>query len=413
MDHARKFQSEHRVIALDGVRGLAALGVVLPHYLMMTKWQVNICEWLSIIGVEVFFILSGFVLARQIIFCLSAETRSRLPIFFLRRWMRTLPPYILALTIMGILTGHLFDKDFFRHLFFVQNLVSIDTQDFFAPAWSLSVEEWFYVAFPLYLAVTSYLRCSIGFSAFMFVLIFLVAKVVALLTGIESFSVVRGAVLFRLDSICFGFILFLGLSWLQERRRPVIGGIAALLLIASALALIAVFKQILDGHRGAPQLIFFYLVTVFGASLIAMAVACESLVRKSRAISWSAIWLGRLSYDMYLFHVALMVVIFGAGGSFFGGILGYFILLLAFCGIAYHFFERPILAARPSYRPHIPSGPPKPAIRDLTFTALFLEAFWARRKYWFPTIVAIAAVLCAMVAIGEQTAVVDFAYALF
>jgi peptidoglycan/LPS O-acetylase OafA/YrhL len=418
VQHARKFQAEEmheqRVVALDGVRGLAALGVVLPHYLMMTKWQVNICESVSIIAVEIFFVLSGFVLARQIVFCLSGQTRFLLPVFFLRRWMRTLPPYILALTIMGILTGHLFDEDFFQHLFFVQNLFSInDAQDFFAPAWSLSVEEWFYVAFPLYLAVISYLRCSIGFSAFLFVLIFFVAKVAGLLTGTEHFSVVRRLVMFRLDSICFGFILFIGLSWLHERKRPVVGGIAVLLLIASALALIAIFKQIGDGHRGLPQLIFFYLVAVFGASLIAVAFACEPLVRKIRAVTWTATWLGRLSYDMYLFHFALIVAIFGAGGSFFGGILGYFILLSALCGIVYYFFERPILAARPGYGPRISSAGRKTEISELTFTTLFLEAVWSKWKYWFPTIVAITAVGFAMVAVGEQTTVVDFAYALF
>jgi peptidoglycan/LPS O-acetylase OafA/YrhL len=418
VDRAHKSQAEgmheQRVIALDGVRGLAALGVILPHYLMMTKWQVNIWESVSIIGVEVFFVLSGFVLARQIIFCLSGETRCLLPIFFLRRWMRTLPPYILALTIMGILTGHLFDQNFFRHLFFLQNLSSIDdAEDFFAPAWSLSVEEWFYVLFPLYLAMMSYLRCSIGFSAFMFVFIFFVAKVAALLTGIEHFSVVRRLVIFRLDSICFGFILFIGLSWLHERRKPVVGGIAALLLIASSLALIAIFKQIWDGHRGLPQLMFFYLVAVFGASLIAVASACEPIVRKIYAVTWTATWLGRLSYDMYLFHVALIVAIFGAGGSFFGGILGYFILLSALCGIIYYFFERPILAARPGYGRRIPTAEGKTAISELTFTALFLEAFWSKRKYWFPTIVAITGVVFAIVAVGEQTAVLDFAYALF
>jgi peptidoglycan/LPS O-acetylase OafA/YrhL len=136
--------NDRRIIALDGVRGLAALCVVLPHYFMMIKWQVTIAEAVSIIGVEVFFVLSGFVLAEQIIFCLSRETRARLPIFFVRRWMRTLPPYILALTIMGILTGHLFDLDFFQHLLFVQNLLSVnDLGDFFSPHGAFQLKNGF------------------------------------------------------------------------------------------------------------------------------------------------------------------------------------------------------------------------------------------------------------------------------
>jgi hypothetical protein len=88
-------------------------------------------------------------------------------------------------------------------------------------------------------------------------------------------------------------------------------------------------------------------------------------------------------------------------------------LLSALCGIIYYFFERPILAARPGYGRRIPTAEGKTAISELTFTALFLEAFWSKRKYWFPTIVAISGVVFAIVAVGEQTAVLDFAYALF
>src|ERR1700730_7090589 len=405
--------SERRIVALDGVRGLAALFVVVPHYFMIIKWQVSVSEAISVIGVEVFFVLSGFVLAEQIMFCISGDTRSLLPVFFMRRWMRTLPPYILALTMMGILTGHIFDGDFFRHLFFVQNLFSVDEpDDLFAPAWSLSVEEWFYVLFPLYLVLMKYLRCTIGFSAALFVLAFLVTKIAVLAIGQESFTIVRRAVIFRLDSICIGFILSVGLSGPQLRKPALVATTAALLLIGSVLVLIALFNQISDGQHRL-QLMFFYIAPVFGASLIVLGLACEPAVRKFQVVRWAATWLGRLSYDMYLFHAALIISIFGAGGVFFGGIFGYLILLVAFCGIIYYFFERRILAARSSYGARIFRDDHNDAASELGFAALFLEAFWTNRKYWIPAIVSITAVASAMVAVGEQALIVDIAYALF
>jgi peptidoglycan/LPS O-acetylase OafA/YrhL len=410
----RLAMNERRVIALDGVRGLAALCVVLPHYFMMIKWQVTIAEAVSIIGVEVFFVLSGFVLAEQIIFCLSRDTRSLLPIFFARRWIRTLPPYILALTIMGILTGHLFDRDFFQHLFFVQNLFSVnDTADLFAPAWSLSVEEWFYVLFPLYLVLMTYLRCTIKLSVALFLLAFFLTKVAGLTIYQESFTVVRRAVIFRLDSICFGFIFFVGLSELHLRKLAFGATIATLLLIVCALALIVLFNQIGETQHRLPQLLVFYVATVFGASLIGLGLACEPAVRKFQVVRWTATWLGRVSYDMYLFHAALMIVVFGAGSSFFGGVLGYFILLSAFCSIVYYFFERPILATRPGYGGGVFRADRIVTVADPTFATLFLDAFWANRKYCLPAIVAIAAITSAVVAVGEQTLTVDIAYVLF
>lgn len=406
--------NDRRIIALDGVRGLAALCVVLPHYFMMIKWQVTIAEAVSIIGVEVFFVLSGFVLAEQIIFCLSRETRARLPIFFVRRWMRTLPPYILALTIMGILTGHLFDRDFFQHLLFVQNLLSVnDSGDFFSPAWSLSVEEWFYVLFPLYLVFMRYLRLTLKLSVALFLLGFFLTKIAGLGIYQESFTVVRRAVIFRLDSICFGFILFVGLSRVRRRKLAFVATIAALLLTVCALALIALFNQIGETQHRLPQLLVFYVAAVFGASLIGLGLACEPAVRKFQVVRWTATWLGRMSYDMYLFHAALMIAVFGAGGSFFGGVLGYFILLSGFCSIVYYFFERPILAARPGYGGRVFRADRIVAVPDPGFAGLFLDGFWANRKYWLPASVAIGAITCAMVAVGEQTLIVDIVYALF
>src|SRR5947209_8383402 len=92
-----------RIVALDALRGMAALSVAIPHF-FMSKYPGNpTLEFISVLGVEVFFILSGFVLAPQILFCLQEQTARRFGIFVIRRWMRTLPPYIVALTVVAIL----------------------------------------------------------------------------------------------------------------------------------------------------------------------------------------------------------------------------------------------------------------------------------------------------------------------
>jgi peptidoglycan/LPS O-acetylase OafA/YrhL len=341
---------DQRIVSLDGLRGLAALGVALPHYLILRKWHPDVSEPIAIVAVEIFFVLSGFVLATQILYCLSDNTRLHLPVFFLRRWMRTLPPYVLSLSVIGILTGHFLDVSFFQHLFFVQNLFSIDEKnDFFAPAWSLAVEEWFYVVFPLYLVLMKRVGCGVRTSAVLFCVIFLVAKITCLLIDPEWLATGRRLVVFRIDSICFGFLLFVGASSVREHSPRSFTYGSGLTLLASMLALITIFAYAGEGSRSLFQLIFVYTASAFGASLIALAWQCERAVRASAAVTWAATWLGRLSYDVYLFHLPLMIAVLILGWEGSAGHLAYFPLLLLLCTGIYLTFERPILAARPRY----------------------------------------------------------------
>ncbi len=92
--------------------------------------------------------LSGFVLAPQIVDWVVGKPWRNLGVFLLRRWMRTIPPYIVALIVIAALTGNLMTADFVRYLFYVENLFySANHVDFYPVAWSLAVEEWFYVLF--------------------------------------------------------------------------------------------------------------------------------------------------------------------------------------------------------------------------------------------------------------------------
>src|SRR5437016_12393706 len=101
-----------RIAPLDAVRGGAAFAVAIPHFFMAKGLFVGVCESISIVAVEVFFILSGFVLAPQLLFCFGKGDLGSLKIFYLRRWMRTIPPYLLALVLISGIYGELFSADF-------------------------------------------------------------------------------------------------------------------------------------------------------------------------------------------------------------------------------------------------------------------------------------------------------------
>ena len=162
MEHPRHFAS------LDGLRGLAALGVAIPHFFLFRGTQSAILEFISVVAVEVFFVLSGFVLAAQLNQCFRHRPAE------CRRVLRAPLDADAAalhcdLVAMTIVTRNYFNADFFEYLFFVRNFAWVKPDnDFFLVAWSLAIEEWFYLVFPMFLllftrAGSSALRAA-GFS---------------------------------------------------------------------------------------------------------------------------------------------------------------------------------------------------------------------------------------------------------
>src|SRR5271166_3386754 len=134
--------------ALDFLRGAAAFAVAVPHYLTTNAPFRPTADAVAVAGVEVFFVLSGFVLAPQIVDWVIGKPWRNLGVFLARRWMRTIPPYVVALIIVALMTGNLMTADFLRYLFYVENLFGAANQiDFYPVAWSLAVEEWFYLLF--------------------------------------------------------------------------------------------------------------------------------------------------------------------------------------------------------------------------------------------------------------------------
>ena len=205
-----------RSASLDLLRGGAAFAVAIPHYLTLNAPFQPFAEASAIAGVEVFFVLSGFVLAPQIVDWVVGRPWRNLGVFLIRRWMRTIPPYVVALVVIALMTGNLLTGDFLRYLFYVENLfVSANHTDFYPVAWSLAVEEWFYVLFAPALFVVAMLlkrRDRRLEAAFAILVIVVVAGLRFALQPPDWDLNVRRVTLFRIDSIVWGFLLYLALE---------------------------------------------------------------------------------------------------------------------------------------------------------------------------------------------------------
>jgi peptidoglycan/LPS O-acetylase OafA/YrhL len=338
-----------RIVALDALRGLAALAVAVPHFLIVHRFYPAFFQAVSIVSVEVFFVLSGFVLAPQILKCVKSGSRKTLLVFYCRRWMRTLPPYVIAVCVVAMLTSNLYTSQFLRYLVFAQNLGSIDaSNDFFPVAWSLSIEEWFYLLFPIFLLVLARAGCDILRAGAMFIGVFFALKIAGAALYPDWDTVARRLVMFRLDSIAFGFLLYFLLSFLSpSRARP----LAYVFFGISSIAMIQIMILVHSGHSTLVRFFYFYISALFSGALLAVFYATNDAFLKWASVARISALLAAISYDIYLFHIPVMLVI----DRFLAPTLGLFMIYIAgILGLSCLIrltIEEKILAARPTYPP--------------------------------------------------------------
>jgi peptidoglycan/LPS O-acetylase OafA/YrhL len=356
--------SNSRVAGLDLLRGLAALSVALPHFFAYRGAFPDTAETISALAVEVFFVLSGYVLAPQILFCLGSGQPRHIGVFLVRRWMRTIPPYLVALLLITILSHQLGSADFLRYLCYAQNLLrQSNAADYFAIAWSLSVEEWFYISFPSLLLAAAWLtsrrdrRLAVGFGVG-----FCVA-IIAARTMFGDFgdwgAAVRRVVAFRLDSIGYGFLLYLAVDRAGSARLSRVSGWTIPLALGPGTIMVyAILDRITKTGDHAVEHLFPFAAALFGSGAILCALRAEAVIQRIPALAWLGRYLGRVSYSTYLFHVILIEVIVAAlpGASALAQLALFLTVLFGATTLFYVYFERPILAARPHYRARQPAA---------------------------------------------------------
>jgi peptidoglycan/LPS O-acetylase OafA/YrhL len=340
-----------RIAALDLLRGLAALAVMIPHFLMYAGGQTGAPEIASATAVEVFFVLSGFVLGPQVILCLSRGDLRTYRIFLMRRWMRTVPSYLVALLCVAVIFHQVGSADFYRYAGYVGNFFrQHNASNFYPVAWSLAVEEWYYVTFPIFLLVgariirrkddNACLMLAIGF-------VLSIALIRAIFVDAAGWGEqVRRVVVFRIDSIAYGFLLFLILRrmGMAQINRFWAAAIFALAALATALVNLAVVQ---DAHRIAKD-IHPFVAAAFGCSAIVLFILIN---RFGPWMERLAAYLGHISYPVYLFHLLVLYLLTPfLTGLHFGAQLALYCACTIGLATAFHYiFEKPILASRPHY----------------------------------------------------------------
>jgi peptidoglycan/LPS O-acetylase OafA/YrhL len=356
------------VTALDGLRGVAILAVFFYHYASGAKSHTNSAtvQAVSVVfgfgwaGVDLFFVLSGFLIA-GILYDTLADT-GYYKNFYVRRILRIFPIYYLVVVIFLLLTPFLNVHLKAAHLFFLvylgypaaliwPPLVQISRYVAITHLWSLSLEEQFYTIWPwviarlrkpeiilracLIMAGAALLFrtgiCATGWLNRTWAYTFLLCRMDCIATGVAIAILVRGPLRERL-----------------QRWAP-----SMFVLAASIVFTICVFRRTVE-HDDAliATLGFTFIAMMFGALLL---LALREKSWTARFLSWPVLRMfGKYSYGLYLYHFP-MTVILGPLKEFFvlrmhSYVLGATVHLtvnlvvnLLVAAASFHFFESPIM----------------------------------------------------------------------
>jgi peptidoglycan/LPS O-acetylase OafA/YrhL len=149
-----RFQNRERQPGLDLLRALAIIVVVVYHAALFGFKLPSRVDRFGWIGVDLFFVLSGYLIGRQLLAPLARDRRIKLGRFFTRRALRIMPAYFVVLAIYFLLPSWReyseMAQPLWKFLLSIQN-IALHGGTAFSHAWSLGVEDQFYLALPFLL----------------------------------------------------------------------------------------------------------------------------------------------------------------------------------------------------------------------------------------------------------------------
>ncbi|APR82139.1 O-antigen acetylase [Minicystis rosea] len=330
-----------RIDQFDGIRTLAFLSVFVHHLTgMRVLWA----------GVDVFFVLSGFLITGILLRQRTSERYFRT--FYFRRFLRIFPPYYVILGVTFFLFGAACRAGLPWYLLYLSNFRDAFVGSTCSPLtlmWSLAIEEQFYLLWPLIVWLVGERRLAR-------VAVLLVAGAPLLRLGL-TFLTTRHFVVYmllptRVDLLAAGALLVV-LSRTEPdlfRRLSRVGPLAAVGAIA-LFVLLAKLDPTFRTGANAP------LFNALGYSLICIAavgIVAYTAVRRENVYfriltSRPMIFLGKISYMMYLCHQLVLDLVARLGlPRPLTGLLA-LALVIGWSTLSWYLLEKPLQTLKDRY----------------------------------------------------------------
>ncbi|AJZ90156.1 hypothetical protein VW41_14590 [Klebsiella michiganensis] len=338
---------------IDGIRAIAVSSVLLYHFFPQIIPG-------GFIGVDVFFVISGYLITSIILYKNKKQSLSILD-FYARRIKRIFPA--LSITLISCLAFGWFAllSDEYRQLgkhvaastIFVQNLTLLSEANYFDNAsiakpllhlWSLGIEEQFYLIWPLIIYLCIKYNKSLG--------------VTLLLAGSVSFLIDLwylksghpSAAYYSPDSRAWELLAGAMLAWLHNqvgyiRQKNIFDEI----IVLASLTLLALGLFFIDQEKNFPG---FYALIPTAATCMLIFAHPENRISKKLLSSRMMVFIGLISYPLYLWHWPLLSYAWILSGSEPSISLKFILIAATFILslLTYYFIEKPFRNKTYSWR---------------------------------------------------------------
>lgn len=318
MSAHQRYLAQHHFGSLNGLRCLCIAAVLWHHSPANGQTSGFLLAERGFVGVDLFFVLSGFLITTLLLRERDQKNRISLPAFYWRRALRILPAYLLLVTAISsyyiVYKGHdeLFPMVPYYYLF-LANFLQGDIP-LLSITWSLSIEEQYYLFWPLLLVILPALPVPR-----VVVLSGLIVICLAAMLGIADFlgmpRITTENAVFSLPAMSYMAILMGSLLAVLLHDRRGYRTLSSICATRSAplimFSLLLIYLQLAPGDlRGWPTL----GMTVLMALCVAALVTREDHFARPIMCFRPVTRIGEISYGLYLYHlIGLHVAHLGVG----------------------------------------------------------------------------------------------------
>lgn len=330
---------------IDGLRSIAVIGVLFYHIEFFFNDQKLLPG--GFFGVDIFFVISGYLISKLIISELTIDNDLDLKKFYFRRAKRILPALYLMIFISIIFgwfyltpknyleySSSIISSIFFysNYFFFFQGLDYNSESSFLKPllhTWSLSVEEQFYIFFPIVLIFIHRFKNKLNLTLSLIIILFFISFFTSIFNNSFSFYSSSSRFWELLAGTLLVFIEKKEIDFTSKKKLSYFG-----------IILILISYLLLDNKILHPS--HLTLLPVIGTCLIILFIQKDQIIYKvltTRILTKIGLW----SYSLYLWHYPIFAFARNRGKSLSDyDKLELILLTFVLSILSYYFVEKPI-----------------------------------------------------------------------
>ena len=350
--------------SLDGIRAFAVILVICLHAQTIYP-TLEQSFYSGFLGVDIFFVLSGFLITSILLKEYDANGSLSARNFFARRFLRLMPAYWLHLLVIFLFSKQLFwprvadqvskSENFLYAFFYLTNYHRIwngsSAPGVLGHTWSLAIEEQFYIFwFPILFLMLRNLRKKGVFIVTLSLIILLTTFRALRYDGDQTVNYLYNAFDTRVDSLLIGCLFSMIVLWKVFSDEFFSSRYFNLLVLCAFVGIAAVFYQ---AESYSAAFLWTWGLTLFSVSVgivIVWLVKLEQHTIKTILERPYIVWTGKVSYGLYLWHFSAIYLADRFALTKPGKFVAALFLTFSVAALSYYALERPLLKLKRHFR---------------------------------------------------------------